>query len=444
MLNDLLEIKQKLQNQKWAAQRLAERERTVTVVVPSRFSILDHGIHDFETLLDFFDWNIVNCPVKFDLTQCKAVNYQALSLIVLYAWKLKSQGCTVSFIESEDEQGASEMWRRMGARGTFPILFNQNQRFNGDPVKPLFAVRTIDDFKLVVEKAVSYTKDFNVEYSETLRYLLGELLYNTLEHGKWFAGKALKGIRMPSLVQFTWYQKSNEIQFIIADNGIGVKKHIEQAYPGQESNEDAIKLAIKAQISGTFGSVDPYRQKNNAGMGLYISSNIIRRLNADMHVLSGDGLLHISPKDVTGKTLRKAWPGTLVLVTIRLERHPNFILHKIMQEFREAASKEQHLADKLETNERFYLGIYNYFGKYAEDKEAAIRFRDARIFRAIDEGKVIVVDFDNTHSAPHSFLSALLASPIKTLGMPAYKRIKIVNATPEIRETIDFIFEDNT
>ncbi|WP_222860938.1 hypothetical protein [Vibrio cholerae] len=47
-------------------------------------------------------------------------------------------------------------------------------------------------------------------------------------------------------------------------------------------------------------------------------------------------------------------------------------------------------------------------------------------------------------SAPHSFLSALLASPIKSLGMVSFKRIKIINASPEIRETIDFIFDDNT
>jgi hypothetical protein len=44
----------------------------------------------------------------------------------------------------------------------------------------------------------------------------------------------------------------------------------------------------------------------------------------------------------------------------------------------------------------------------------------------------VLVDFDGVETAPHSFLSALLASPIKTLGLPAYKLIKIVNATPEI------------
>ncbi|MGV8691542.1 STAS-like domain-containing protein, partial [Pseudomonas aeruginosa] len=66
------------------------------------------------------------------------------------------------------------------------------------------------------------------------------------------------------------------------------------------------------------------------------------------------------------------------------------------------------------------------------------------IFPALDEEKQIVIDFEGVISSPHSFLSALLASPIKSIGMNAYKKIKILNATPDIRETIDFILDDNT
>jgi hypothetical protein len=245
-------------------------------------------------------------------------------------------------------------------------------------------------------------------------------------------------------VQFTWYKKRNEIHFIIADIGIGVKSHLEQAYPGQESDEAAIKLATRAKVSGTFGRNDPYRNKNNAGMGLYISTNIIRRLNADMYVVSGNGLVHVSPRDVTGRTMTKSWPGTFVLVTLKIEDNPTFFLHKLMQEFREAATNEQNAADSQEADERFYLSIFNYFGSYAEDKEAAIKFRDTKLFPAVESGKIILVDFDRVTSSPHSFLSALLASPIKVMGLAAFKRIKIVNSTPEIRETIDFIFDDNT
>jgi len=418
-----------------------EEQRAIRIALPKRFSFKEHDLYDFNRLLGFFSWDVHDTPVHIDLTTCHTANYQALSLLVIYAWRLKSQGCRVTFIENDKETGASSMWRTMGARGLFAVVNNRGQQFKGNPLKPLFAVREIDDFKTVIESAESYTKGFNVEYESTLRYVLGELLYNTMEHGVCYMGQ---GYRIPSLVQFTWYKQRNEIQFIIADLGVGIKSHIEQAFPGQDSDEEAIMLSLRPKIPGTFGRNDPYKNKNNAGMGLYISSNIIRRLNADMHIVSMNGLVHISPRDITQRKIDNAWPGTLVLVSIQLKANTSFLLQKILQEFRESAENEQKRGDDKEEDARLYLHVYNFFGRYAEDKEAAIRFRDKRIFPALEEGKKIVIDFDGVISSPHSFLSALLASPIKSLGMAAYKNIKILNATPDVRETIDFILDDNT
>ena len=89
------------------------------------------------------------------------------------------------------------------------------------------------------------------------------------------------------------------------------------------------------------------------------------------------------------------------------------------------------------------FNVYNYFGRHAEVKEDAIKFRDKYLLPAITEGKTLVLDFDLVEAAPHSFLSALIATPINRLGMLAYKKIKVVNALPEIRENIDFILDEN-
>ncbi|WP_043513873.1 STAS-like domain-containing protein [Halomonas sp. BC04] len=421
-----------------------EREKTVSLELPNRFAFKEHDIVDFNHVLSFFDWGLEDVPVRIDLRKCLAANYQAVSLIVLYAWKLKAQGCKVTFIESDEDNGASALWRMMGARGTFPVLLSEKQQFKGNSLKPLLAVRNNDDFKSVIETADTYTDGFNVEYSSTLRYVLSELLYNALEHGRNYGGEKIRNRQIPAISQFTWYKKNNEIHFIIADTGVGIKEHIEQAYPGQDSDVEAIKLSLKAQRSGTFGVNNPYTDKNNAGMGLYISSNIVRRLNADMYVVSGEGVVHVSPRDVTGKILDNRWPGTFVLVTLKLEANTTFVLYKMMQEFREEAEREQKKASQMEVDERYYVSISNYFGSFAENKEEAINFRDRRLFPALKKGQSILLDFDNVTSSPHSFLSALLASPIKSLGMSSYKKIKVVNASPEIRETIDFILDDNT
>ncbi|MET0583076.1 MAG: DUF4325 domain-containing protein [Pseudoxanthomonas sp.] len=420
------------------------RTRTVTLALPNKFAFKDHDVYDFDAFLSFFNWDIHEAPVRIDLTNCRVANYQSLALLVLYAWRLKEQGCRVTFIESESALGASAMWRRMGARGLFSVLPNINQKFKGDPYKPLLAVRNTADFKSVISTAEKYTAGFNVEYMETLRYVLSELLYNTMEHGKIFGEKGLKHIRIPSIVQFTWYAKKNQIHFLIGDIGVGVKTHLRQAYPQLVTDEEAIQYSLRPRVSGTFGKNDPYKQQNNAGMGLYLSSNIIRRLRAEMHIISGHGVTHISPRDVTSRPLLGNWPGTFVLVTLDLSDDSNFELHRIMQDFRHAAEMEQHNADREESDTTFYLEINNIFGSYAEDKDAAIKFRDKYLFSSIEAGKQILINFDSVRSAPHSFLSALLASPIKVLGLLAYKKIRIVSATPEIRETLDFIFNDNT
>ena len=148
--------------------------------------------------------------------------------------------------------------------------------------------------------------------------------------------------------------------------------------------------------------------------------------------------------DITGRTLSYSWPGTFVLIKVKLEQEMDLNLHTLMVELREAADKEISRAKTEESSNRQLLVVENYFGKHAEDKEAAITHRNRYLIPAIDEGRSIMIDFKNVAYAPHSFLSALLATPIKRLGMESYKKIKIINASPEIRETIDFILDENT
>lgn len=414
------------------------------ITLPPVFAFKPQGQYDFDSVLSVFDWNLRGVPVTIDISKCGRANYQALSLIVLYAWKLKANDCRVSFRFQDNRLDATKMWKLIGGSEAISVLLHEHQNFASDKFKPLVAVRATPDFKRTILMIETFTKGFDVEYMNTLRQVLSELLYNTMEHGSSYFHYFNQNIRLPSVCQFTWYETKDEINFIVADTGMGIKSHLSLTYPGIPDDASALRMAIRAKVSGTFARNDPYQAKNNAGMGLYISTNIIRRLDADMYLLSGNAVMHISPRDITVHDLKSRWPGTIALITVKLEKTAKFELHQMMQEFRDAAGAEQVRADEAEAADRFYVNAANFFGQHADVKDEAVNFRDRHLIPAIDAGKTVVLDFDNVKSSPHSFLSALIATPIRRLGMSAFKKIKVINATPEIRETIDFILDENT
>lgn len=414
-------------------------KETITITLPDRLSFIYDGVYDFDRYLGLFDWTLKDAFVQVDFRQCRNADYQALSLYVLYLWHLKKMGCHVDLVYGEREvQGVTAMWYNMGAMGIFHVLNDEEENFHGKAHQPLLAIRNSKDFRTALEKAENYTQTLDIEYEKTLRYILSELLYNTLEHGK-------SHQHIPSLLQFAWYATKHELSFIIADLGIGIKKHLSQSYPGLEDDVEAILLALRPQVSGTFnGGGQTYAAKNNAGVGLYLSSSIVRRLHAQMYIVSGNGLVHISPTEVTRRELRSSWPGTFVYVTLELGAIVDLNLQKMMAEFRESAASELARANSNDAKQIVYLNMRNYFGRYAEDKQLAIKLRDGKILPAIEGGISITVDFEEVISAPHSLLNALLATPIQRLGLAAYKKIKVINASPEIRETVDFIMDENT
>jgi hypothetical protein len=416
-----------------------QSEKTHTIAIPNDWKFKLHELHDFERILEVFDWGLTDQKVIIDFQNCLEANYQTLSLWVLYTWHLRANGCFVEFLHRYDDQGASQMWRNMGALGLFHVLSDEDENFRGKSHKPLFAIRynKRKDFDSALERAETYTKNFDIEYEKTLRYVIAELLYNTREHG-------ISPKEIPSIIQFAWYSHKREISFIVADLGIGIKNHLRKAYPQISDDASAIVHALKPQVSGTFGGASMYSAKDNAGVGLFISSNIVKRLNANMHIVSGNGVVHVSPTDVTQSTMKGYWPGTFVYVTINLGSTQNLSLQKMMSDFRSAATAELKQGKEEEEKGQFYINVRNYFGKYAEDKESAIRFRDQRILPEVKANKNLILDFDNVVSAPHSFLSALLAVPIQQYGIYSYKKIKVTNAQPEIRETIDYILDENT
>ena len=420
---------------------LRTKQGTPIIPLPKTFSFIQNGITEFDSILSLFKWNYSNTKIIIDGNQCKHASYQTLTLLILYLWKLKQQKTFIS-IQFPKHSTLDIMWNRLDGPNYLSILNNSQNNFHYVYNKPLFAIKYKDHnitqmLNTIRDYAMDLPTDLIRGYEDAVRYIISELTYNALEHGF--------NPQIPSLLQFNWYRDKNQLSFILADLGIGIKNHLEQTYAPFTNNTDAIAMALEPEISGTFGvNVGPYKQQNNAGMGLYLSSNLGKTLEADMYIVSGDGVAHISPLDVTYTTLNNSWPGTFIYMTIGFDRLKTYDLHKHLEDFRKHATETVAKRNNIVRAPELYIDMYNYCGERCEVKLEAINLRERKIIPAIQKGETVILDFSHAITATHSFLTALLADPIKILGLKSYKQIKIIGANETIRTIIDFVFDTYT
>lgn len=414
---------------------MSEEKETVILQIPESFTFGKFEADDFDRVLSFFDWSLKDKKVEIDSRERLVRKNTILILYFLYGEFLFSNNCRIFVKVSSGLREATSIPRVTNAE-YFANLFDSKEELLElirKSILPIVISRSDEREKALnfVEKIVGFLDN---EYEKTLRYIINELLYNTLEHGR-------NGHDIPSFLQFFWNEESKELSFIVADVGVGMRKHLRQTYPNLATDSEAILHSIKPQVSGTFGRPNTgYETKNNAGVGLFFSSNIAQRLNGDMFIVSGNGFVHISPTEIISKELEHQWKGTFVYVKIKLGLIEELNLQKMLSEITKSIPK----AEKVTEENNLYISVKNYFGRYAEDKDLAKKIRDEKLIPSLAENKTLTIDFEEIVSAPHSLLNAMLATPIERLGLAAYKKIKIINAAPEIRETLDFIFDSNT
>jgi STAS-like domain of unknown function (DUF4325) len=401
-----------------------ENER-IELNFPESFTFGNFTVYDFDRVLGFFNWTLKrDSAIWFSFESLR--DEKLIPLLILYSEYLRRNELSLFLPENSN--------KRIRSGDTTPTTKWETLFELADLNNQVLYINNSDDREKALEFGNKYTENLGIEYDKTLRYFINELLYNTIEHG-------MNAHDIPSLLQFFWNEEVNEFSFIVADAGVGIRQHLRQTYPNLATDSEAILHSIKPQISGTFGRPRTgYETKNNAGVGLFFSSNIAQRLNADMFIVSGNGFVHISPTEIIAKELDNQWKGTFVYVKMKLGLIKDLNFQKMLSEITKSIPK----AVEVTEDNNLYISIMNYFGKYAEDKDLAKKIRDKYLLPALAENKSLTVDFEDIVSAPHSLLNAMLATPIERLGLLAYKKIKIINAAPEIRETLDFIFDDNT
>src|ERR1035437_2923301 len=85
-----------------------------SIRLPRKFTFM-RGYIDFDYVLAFFDWSLHDVAVQIDLSTCENTNFQALALLIQYAWHLSCRGCRATFKYGLSSSTLTKMMHAIGA-----------------------------------------------------------------------------------------------------------------------------------------------------------------------------------------------------------------------------------------------------------------------------------------------------------------------------------------
>lgn len=185
------------------------------------------------------------------------------------------------------------------------------------------------------------------EQADAIKYVIGELLRNVLEHARSPLG---------AVVAAQYYQSSNTVRIGICDGGVGIRAAIGESWPTSDDIE-AIKLALTPGITGTTRREGG--TETNAGAGLFFIKSMASVSRNYFLLYSGSGLYKLHLRRPTKKFPKlnadpamdrhaetdeaPCFQGTLVAVDIALDQTQQFqdLLRVIRKTYGEAVKERR-------------------------------------------------------------------------------------------------------
>ena len=196
--------------------------------------------------------------------------------------------------------------------------------------------------------------------ARVVRYVVGELLRNVLEHSYSKDG---------AVVAAQYYNRSNKVSLAICDTGIGIWKSISRSWTPRNDVE-AINLALSPGISGTTRKEGGTFE--NAGAGLFYVRSIAKVSRNYFLIYSGRAEYMLTKRDKRSSLKLIANPdkekhisisdapdfsGTLVAVDISLDETPEF--DELLREISSVYDK----AIRERRRNKFYTPIFERSGE---------------------------------------------------------------------------------
>lgn len=275
------------------------------------------------------------------------------------------------------------------------------------------------------------------ETAAALKYCFSELLRNVFEHSDSTHG---------GIITAGHYGRDAEqrVTLALADLGVGVPKHFRRKHGGPLDDESALRAALEPRATG---SVDEDR---NAGLGLYMTRRLADMVGGKFWLLTGDLCArHDGDESPGGRAVievsraRNPWRGTVVALTLRPGAITSFqrTIRRAGEELRGGGFESGIRFSKHTTDPgRETIEVPPDVGNMAQNKIAATQIRQERILPALREGRRLILSFHGVALTTQSFVHALLAEPLRTLGpREALERLLYARCSDQVREVVRLV-----
>lgn len=149
---------------------------------------------------------------------------------------------------------------------------------------PVTKIRTVaEQSKLIAD--LHPILHLEPERSDMIKYVLGELIRNVIEHSM---------SRNGAFVTVNYVAERNKLSVGICDTGVGLRASLEK-YHAPVDDMDAIRLALMPGVSGT--TARDGGTGDNAGAGLYIVKSIAKMTRNYFVIYSGDSAYKLHKYD---------------------------------------------------------------------------------------------------------------------------------------------------
>jgi hypothetical protein len=218
--------------------------------------------------------------IILDFSRTQVAFAECLVPLIAYVRKLQSDLVDFECI-FPDEEKLGKLFRNANWAFLLDPKNNQQSAYNAPRNIPARVFRSIDNQVEVLNSLMHATMDalywLQRSHLTALEWALNEVMDNTLTHSECPEG---------GVVQLSLHPRTKDIEFVVADAGIGIPNSLRSAleFSNVQDDLEALQLALKEGVTRGTGQ----------GNGLFGSSQISALSGGRFHVNSGRAYISLS------------------------------------------------------------------------------------------------------------------------------------------------------